>query len=283
MMGPQGMPSSGMIPQGPMPGFADVGQPNSTIYIQNLNEKIPLDYLKEQLFEICSTFGQVLEVRAHKRLALRGQAFVVFSEVEQARVALISLQGFKAWGKSMIVRFSRYKSDAISKTDGTYEIERRRRQQDQSNIPSLILTYLVERAKRPRLTRRQQLAQLMNSPAAMQGGMGMPMMMGVSQMAPSQASGMTMGPVMVGGELQIPNRVLYIHGISASLSPSIENALNALFRRFPGFNEVRLVPNRNDLAFVEYDNEAQAAMARAAADNAELAPGERIRVSFAKR
>ena len=77
-------------------------------------------------------FGEVVGVVAKRRVALRGQAFVLFRDVEQARTALEALQGQRLYGKSMVIRYARYKSDVVSKADGTFEIERRRREQDQS-------------------------------------------------------------------------------------------------------------------------------------------------------
>uniref|UniRef100_A0A0E9X0U2 RRM domain-containing protein n=1 Tax=Anguilla anguilla TaxID=7936 RepID=A0A0E9X0U2_ANGAN len=38
--------------------------------------------------------------------------------------------------------------------------------------------------------------------------------------------------------------------------------LSMLFNQFPGFKEVRLVPGRHDIAFVEFDTEGQAGVAR---------------------
>lgn len=113
--------------------FADIGQPNQTLYLQNLNEHINIKYLVPQLKALFREFGEVIEVSAKRRLALRGQAFVVFRSVEDARSALAGLQGCRLYGKSMVIRFAKYKSDVISKSDGTYDIERRRREQDKGN------------------------------------------------------------------------------------------------------------------------------------------------------
>lgn len=115
-----------------MASFVDSGQPNSTLYIQNLNERVSLKYLITQLRETFSTFGEVINVVAKKRLALRGQAFILFGDMESARRALESLQGERLYGKSMVIKYAKYKSDFISKADGTFEIEKRRREQDKS-------------------------------------------------------------------------------------------------------------------------------------------------------
>lgn len=36
--------------------------PNNTLYISNLNEKIPLDDLKDELFEMLEEYGEILDV-----------------------------------------------------------------------------------------------------------------------------------------------------------------------------------------------------------------------------
>lgn len=36
--------------------------PNNTLYINNLNEKVPLDELKDTLFEMFEEYGEILDV-----------------------------------------------------------------------------------------------------------------------------------------------------------------------------------------------------------------------------
>lgn len=280
-----------------MAGYIDFGQPNCTLYVQNLNEHIAPKHLVPELKSIFSEHGPVIEVIAKRRLALRGQAFVIFQSQESARKALECLQGERIYGKSMVIRYARYKSDVISKTDGTYEIEKRRREQDR-----------IERAQYPRMTRRQLMAQMGASPGMMpppgmmmqppgmmmqpHGMMmqspGMMMPPGMMMMSPGAAHpGMMpmMGnvgaePQMVGGELQLPNRVLYLQNIPEGVG---EGQLSDLFKRHAGFVEIRMVPNRPGLAFAEYESDAQATTARQALDGHELSPGCPLRVAFAKR
>lgn len=56
-------------------------RPNQTIYINNLNEKVKKDELKKSLYAIFSQFGQIMDIVALKTLKMRGQAFVIFKEV----------------------------------------------------------------------------------------------------------------------------------------------------------------------------------------------------------
>lgn len=53
--------------------------------------------------------------------------------------------------------------------------------------------------------------------------------------------------------------------------------------RFPGFKEVRLVPGRHDIAFVEFDNEVQAGAARDALQGFKITQNNAMKISFAKK
>ena len=58
----------------PVPGNSDPNRdiaPNNTIYIQNLNEKVPIEDLKDSLFNLFEEFGEVLDVSSSQvRLSL---------------------------------------------------------------------------------------------------------------------------------------------------------------------------------------------------------------------
>lgn len=56
-----------------------------------------------------------------------------------------------------------------------------------------------------------------------------------------------------------PNKILFVRNLPDDYSVE---ALTALFGRFEGFKEVRLVPGRKGIAFVEYENEAGAISAK---------------------
>ena len=53
--------------------------------------------------------------------------------------------------------------------------------------------------------------------------------------------------------------------------------------RFPGFKEVRLVPGRHDIAFVEFETEVQAGAAKDALQGFKITPTNAMKISFAKK
>lgn len=61
--------------------------------------------LKKSLYAIFSQFGQILDIVAMKTLKMRGQAFVIFKDINSANSALRSMQGFPFYEKPMVSYF----------------------------------------------------------------------------------------------------------------------------------------------------------------------------------
>jgi len=77
-----------------------------------------------------------------------------------------------------------------------------------------------------------------------------------------------------------PNEILFVTNLPEETN---EMMLSMLFNQFPGFKEVRLVPGRHDIAFVEFENDAQSAAARDALQGFKISPSCAIKISFAKK
>lgn len=60
--------------------------------------------LKKSLYAIFSQFGQILDILVARNLKMKGQAFVIFKEVNSASNALRSMQGFPFYDKPMVGR-----------------------------------------------------------------------------------------------------------------------------------------------------------------------------------
>ena len=56
-----------------------------------------------------------------------------------------------------------------------------------------------------------------------------------------------------------------------------------LHYRFPGFKEVRLVPGRSDIAFVEFENELQSGTAKDALQGFRITPSHAMKITYAKK
>lgn len=77
-------------------------QPNTTLYIKNLNDKVQKDELRQQLFALFTTYGRVIDVVALKTQQMRGQAFIVFSDLAGATAALRACEGIVFYDKPMV-------------------------------------------------------------------------------------------------------------------------------------------------------------------------------------
>lgn len=53
--------------------------------------------------------------------------------------------------------------------------------------------------------------------------------------------------------------------------------------RFPGLQEVRLVPGRTDIAFVEYDSESHSTDAMSSLQGFKIVPTHAMRITYAKK
>ncbi|RMZ82808.1 hypothetical protein DV737_g1881, partial [Chaetothyriales sp. CBS 132003] len=110
-------------PNGPSP--KDVGSPNQTLYVKNLNDKIHKTELKRALYMLFSTYGSVLDIITQRvgarKQSMRGQAHVVFRDVHTATQAMRSLQAFELFSKKMVIVYGRGTSNIIPKLRGTFE------------------------------------------------------------------------------------------------------------------------------------------------------------------
>ncbi|XP_012283363.1 U1 small nuclear ribonucleoprotein A [Orussus abietinus] len=228
-------------------------RPNNTIYINNLNEKIKKEELKKSLYAIFSQFGQILDIVALKTLKMRGQAFVIFKEIASATNALRSMQGFPFYDKPMRIQYAKTDSDLIAKMKGTFA--------ERPKKPKRVVPAADEEAKRAKKRAKEQAKhsqQIGYHP-------GLPQHPGLANTTVPE---------------QPPNQILFLTNLPDETS---EMMLSMLFNQFPGFKEVRLVPNRHDIAFVEFENEVQSGAAKDALQGFKITPSHAMKISFAKK
>ncbi|KAK8811515.1 hypothetical protein WA158_003249 [Blastocystis sp. Blastoise] len=95
---------------------------NQTLYVNNLNDKLKINQLKEGLYYLFGRYGPIMDIVAIKSPTHRGQAFIVYSQVNSAIAALRDLQSFEFFGKPLKIQYAKSKSNAVAKADGTYVI-----------------------------------------------------------------------------------------------------------------------------------------------------------------
>ncbi|XP_063234340.1 U1 small nuclear ribonucleoprotein A [Bacillus rossius redtenbacheri] len=253
-------------------------RPNHTIYINNLNEKVKKEELKKSLYAIFSQFGQILDIVAMKTHKMRGQAFVIFKEINSATNALRSMQGFPFYDKPMRIQYCKTDSDVIAKMKGTFTERPKKAKRALPVAAAVTEDSAVDMKKAKRKAAKEQARQQSLVNAAPAPGV-------VQPLAPAGGYGQPVpvahpvGPVSAVPE-QPPNQILFLTNLPDETS---EMMLSMLFNQFPGFKEVRLVPNRHDIAFVEFENEMQSGAAKDALQGFKITPSHAMKISFAKK
>ncbi|KAL9650260.1 hypothetical protein ABK040_014915 [Willaertia magna] len=107
--------------------------PNSTIYINNINDKVKIPELKKELYSLFSQFGEILEIRAGKKQKTRGQAWIVFKDVTTATIAKKKMDGFAFHDKPFKIHFAKDKSDVTAELEGNLDEHKRKRTEEKKN------------------------------------------------------------------------------------------------------------------------------------------------------
>ncbi|RKP06059.1 small nuclear ribonucleo protein polypeptide B [Thamnocephalis sphaerospora] len=231
----------------PEPDPAIVGQPNHTLYVKNLNEKVKLPVLKKSLQTVFEQYGSVLDIQVKRALRMRGQAFIVFKELEDATKALREVQSFPLYNKPMVacvqvIAYAHQQSDMIAKMGENYEEHKRRREEEKARTG----TATQANAHRSRSGTRWAICD----------------------------------DAQVPDELLPPNQILFVQKLPAEVT---EEMLISLFQQYPGYKEVRLVPTRADIAFVEYETEMHAVAVKEVLHGYHIVTGHPMRVTFARK
>jgi U2 small nuclear ribonucleoprotein B'' len=229
--------------------------PNHTIRVNNLNEKVKGPKLKSALRAVFKQFGDILEIVAMDSLKRRGQAFVVFDQLEAAEDAKTRMQGFPFYDKPMRIEFARNNSDVITRREGDVPESAAQRKVKRERV-------WAEEKKNP------------PPPKKVKPQAEIPAMSAVP--APTQRPIEAPPPP----EMQMPNNILFIQNLP---DESAEGALNDLFRACQGFVELRAIPGRSDIAFVEFDDDMQAGMAMQMYQGYKLGASSGMVISYAKK
>ena len=75
----------------------------------------------------------------------------------------------------------------------------------------------------------------------------------------------------------VPNRILFAQELPLNLD---ETVLKSLFKQCQGFKEVRMVPGKIKLAFIEFNDETQATIALRQLHGFEVSPGNILQLTY---
>ncbi|RAL00907.1 U1A/U2B"/SNF family RNA-binding protein [Aspergillus ibericus CBS 121593] len=241
--------------------------PNCTVYVRNLEERIKVDQLKEALDEIFSEYGTVIEIVAKTNLKAKGQAFIVFDSVDSATRAIDEINGFELFDKPMVLDYAKTRSDAtVLREGGEDELEahKRRRGAEKERKQAHEALEAQKKLKRPPGGAPTEPGR----PAKTAKGAGLKPTSGAAA-------------AVIPDEYLPPNKILFLRDLPDTVD---QESLTAVFGRFEGFQEVRLVPGRKGIAFVEYENESGAISAKEATSGMPMGEAAKpIRVTYQRQ
>jgi len=227
---------------------------SETLYIQNLNEKVKIEVLKASLRGLFKSYGEVLDVVAHNNLRMRGQAFVSFASPEIAQKAMKEVRGFPLYSKPMQISFARTRSDAVVKRLDSANLEQHTATRTEHKKRTRYSNPLKQKFKAKRMA--AEMDGVAAAPAAKRPNVQMP------------------------DEYLPPNKILFLQNLPETVT---KDQLMALFSQYPNLHEVRLIPTKKDIAFVEYIDEGSAGVAKDALHNYKLDGENKIKITFARK
>lgn len=233
--------------------------------MHNLEERIKIPALIEALNEIFSEYGEIVDLVAKASLKRRGQAFIVFDTPDSAERAIEEVQGFELFDKPMKLEFARSRSDATVKATGNeeeFEAHKRRRLAEKERKQAQEAQEAAK-LKRP----ATEPADAAAKPAKLSRGAGLKSTSGAVGIVPD--------------EYLPPNKTLFLQSLPDDVDKEV---LSTIFSRFEGFKEVRLVPGRKGLGFVEYEAETGAISAKESTAGMTLgAEAKPVKVTFQRQ
>ena len=224
---------------------------NETLYVNHLNEKIKTDLLRENLYYLFSQYGDVLEINIRKSKKMRGQAFIVYKDINDATRAKVSLNNFLFLGSRINIDYAKSKSDIIVKIKGqssqnneeyqktgTYLTRKRKRMLEYQNIKE------EKKEKKKETVEKKESIELDED---------------------------------IDGECLNENKILFVTGLGKEVN---EKMISLVFNKFKGLKDIRFFNGRG-FCFVEYDNEINAGTALLSLNNMKLTENTTLKISYA--
>jgi len=256
--------------------------PANTIYVNNLNEKIKPEDLKKALRAVFNQFGNICDIVAMKSIKRKGQAYISFDDVENAKAAINAMQGFPLFQKPLRIEYARVNSDKIAKKRGDYTPRPPKPPRPSKQKRKQL--HMIQEREKAALAEQERYNNPLTAPIQplFQFGNNAP--------PPPPPGSKTMGAAPQSTALGIPpppptqnsppNKILFIERLPPE---SNELMISVLFNQFVGYKEVRLVPGRADIAFVEFETVEQSKIAKSQLNNFKVTPTHALKITFAKQ
>ena len=219
---------------------------NETLYINHLNEKIKTDLLRENLYYLFSQYGDVLEINLRKSRKMKGQAFIVYKDINDASRAKVSLNNFLFLGTRINVEYAKSKSDIIVKIKGQSNINNQEYQKNGNYL----------------LRKRKRLLEYEN----------------IKEEKKEKIKNKENKEIMedIDGECLEENKILFVKGLGDEVN---EKMIYLVFNKFKGLKDIRFFNGRG-FCFVEYDNEINAGTALLSLNNMKITDNSTMKISY---
>ena len=245
--------------------------PNETLYLNNLNEKIPENELKVTLRNLFSQFGEILDIKVKTSIQCKGQAFIVYSNLESSIEAMKKIKGVLLFNKKINIEFARKKSDAFLKKKMLFNDEvYLKRKEDKKEERDLFYLRLKEKSKeRVKKIPENQVNEVI--------GFNPALLLPKTNIKPEEKKKKNVMKEMLIKMGMEPCSKLFIDNVSEDTE---YDEILPIFSKYPGFVKLNLIAEKN-ICFVEFENDNQASHALLSSNNTSL-NGVELKVTFAK-
>ncbi|KAI0353474.1 RNA-binding domain-containing protein [Trametes cingulata] len=275
-------------------------QPNETLYIKNLNDKVRKEELRAQLYALFTTYGRILDVVALKGPKMKGQAFVVFTDLAGATAALRGCEGMIFYDKPMHIEYAKSKSYAtLRKEDPNFVPPTSIHAKNAPNARALNGSSAEKRQRDDRMDDDAREVKRERTENSDDEGEEMEIEddeEGAKQAAPANGAPVAclhsacvvltfLNTGQVPAAVQQPSARLMCLNLPQEVT---DDVLAVLFQQYQGFHSVQVVPSptpneagqRVKMAYVMYDSPDLASVAKEALDGFTLKRGWVMSVSY---
>jgi RNA recognition motif-containing protein len=221
-------------------------EPNETLYVNNLNEKIKLDELKINLFHLFSEFGDIIEINCRKSQKMKGQAFIVYKDLNSSTNAKFSLNNTIFLGKKMKIEYSKNTSDIINKLKNNVNLKEKLK---------------IENIRK--LRRKEEYSLKLNNNNNKNK---------INKTKKNNNEDNSKNNV------EYKNKILFVENLPSNINIS---TLNYIFGKFSGLVNINYLSEKK-IAFIEYNNEFNAGIALLGLNNYKITKDTYLNISFAK-
>lgn len=233
---------------------------NRTLYISNLNERVPIKELRKALLAVFSHCGKVADIFASRRYKLRGQAWIIYGDSQSAATALQLLQGLPFYSKPMNIAVAlKFPSTNLKKSENSSLKKLPRKVNEKFVHTSCISTPLKESGKDDGIGQGNTGEDRVHKntlKSAILSIKGLP--------------GFT------------PFIIQWLVFTLSSTEATTDQMLSLLFKQFPGFQSVQIDSEKPGLASVEFRSAAEATTALSGLQGFRLNSTHTMEIEYAK-